>query len=560
MCYNQKELEKIMEIVSAKEIKGRLQDGLDTIFALKQSKYEAFIDEYRKNGNIGFYYVTDRCESPNRPIKLGVVINSNESRYYFADGGRVKQSEICHILEDLVNKGEASAETIRRAREILDARGLELLQKDYAKGKDCSIESVLTAFQVLQDEKVLYEFLNTSNSMQDIVVDGQLYNKEKVFEILGNIFGCPVGNGEFKKLKATIYSSYYYIHDYDKLVNNYAKLYNSGYNLNMFAMPNYKFERSIFKNKNIEREKELDFEINPKLKYEVYEGMPKDLSVEEKAIYVYAKLCSILRYDENVSEIEDKSIYKSNDFNKAFLESLEPNGQIICFDFARICAKFLNEIDGVNAFVLLEGVGGHFSVGFYTDKISTHLEAVNIKGEDSLNDLSRAQGKLELAGIETISDKFNIIPQAINKACQAIYGREQTTVADFVSQIKDQKHEEIQLDKLIEAFLETLKQNHICGNEATVMYNLFKRNGFFGIDIESIFIGDKHITDKGAFYQRKILLRQNGEKNPYLIDIINLNSTQISLEEVASKLNSKQFVYENKKYHLKEIESEIKYD
>ena len=162
---------------------------------------------------------------------------------------------------------------------------------------------------------------------------------------------------------------------------------------------------------------------------------------------------------------------------------------------------------------------------------------------------------MELAGIDIISDKFGIFPTALEKAYASVYCRGKTTIADFVSQIKEQKSAEAQLDKLIEAFIQTLREKHICGNEATLIYNAFKKNGFFGTEIESIYIGDKHTTENGTFYQRKILLRQNGDENPYLIDVVNLTSKQISAADVAKNLQSKQFVYESNKYQLKGLET-----
>lgn len=554
-----------MEIVMEKPVKGRLLDALDTFFAFNADEFSRFVQEFKHGGgngnNVQFFYTTDDCERPDAPIKIGLVDNRDEMRFYFARD-RVKNGEFLTALGDLVAQHNLDADKVERATALLNTRGLDSFQKHYANLNERSIRSVAMAFSVLQNEKILYEFLNTSNSMQNIVVDDQMFNKREVFEVLGNIFGCPADDGEFKRAKGKMNG--YYVPELDKMIENYAKLYNSGYNLDRYANDEYTFKTSFAKSGGFYAHiSNPDFNINPQLKHEVYEDMPSDLTAEEKAVYIYAKLCTILEYDDNIVSIEDKRITKieKSNFNKQYLESVKPKDKIICYDFARICAKFLNGIDGVTAVVLSQGLlDGHYLAGFYTDKVSAKLEAINVSGESSLNDLARAHNKLELAGIDIVSDKFGVFPSALEKAYASVYGGEKTTIADFVSQIKEQKPAETDLDKLIESFIQTLRENHIYGNEATLTYNAFKKNGFFGTDIESAYIGDKYTTDKGEFYQRKILLRQNGDETPHLIDVVNLNSTKISANEVARNLESKQFVYESKNRQLKGLETEKQND
>lgn len=548
-----------MEIVMEKPIKGRLQDSVDALMALNANDFKRVVQQFANGGSNGagvqFFYTTDSCERPSTPIKLGLIESKDESRYYFTRD-RIKSGELITALGDLVAQQNVDEYRVARATALLDVCGLESFQKHYANLNERSMRSVVTAFSVLQNERAMYEFLKTSDNMNDIIIDDQVYNKREVFEVLGDIFGCPADDGEFKRPKGKMNG--YYVPQLDKMIENYSKLYNSGYNLDRYANDEYTFKSTITKKGFYGHIGSRDFDINPQLRREVYEDMPSNLTIEEKAIYIYAKLCSVLEYDQGVIEIEGKPILKSEKsrFDKSALESITPNSKIICYDFARICARFLSELDGVTADILSQGmIEGHYLTGFYTDKVSARLEAINVSGETSLNDLARAHNKLELAGIDIISDKYGIIQNALEKAYEGVYGKEKTTIADFVSQIKEQKPADTELDKLIESFIQTLREKHIYGNEATLIYNAFKKNGFFGTDIESTYIGDKQIADKGEFYQRKILLRQNGEENPYLIDVVNLQSQQISASDVAKKLQSKQFVYESNKYQLKGLET-----
>ncbi len=550
-----------MKIVMEKPVKGRLQDAVDTIFALNEDDFSRVVQEFKNgvgnNSVVQFFYTTDNCERPDMPIKMGLIDNREDLRGYYASE-RVKSGEFFAALGKYVPQQIlVDADETARATAILNLCGLDTFQKHYANFNGFSMRSVAMAFSVLQNEKVLYEFLNTSDNMQNIVVDDQIFNKREVFEVLGDIFGYPADDGEFKRAKGKMDG--YYVPNLNSMIKDYAKLYNSGYNLDRYANDEYTFKALLSKTGSIYRcVGNREFDINPQLKREVYEDMPIDLTVEEKAVYIYAKLCSTLVYDDNIARIEGKRISKveKSRFDKNTLESIKPNDKIICYDFARICARFLDELDGVTATVLSQGlIDGHYLTGFYTDKVSARLEAINVSGESSLNDLARAHNKLELAGIDIVSDKFGVFPTALEKAYVSVYGREKTTIADFVSQIKEQKPADTDLDKLIESFIQTLREKHICGNEATLIYNAFKKNGFFGTDIESAYIGDKHTSDKGTFYQRKILLRQNEDENPFLIDVVNLNSKQISATDVAKNLQSKQFVYESEKRQLKGLET-----
>ena len=46
-------------------------------------------------------------------------------------------------------------------------------------------------------------------------------------------------------------------------------------------------------------DKEPDWSINPDLKEAVLSDIPRDLSLEDQALYIYCKLCKELKYDYN---------------------------------------------------------------------------------------------------------------------------------------------------------------------------------------------------------------------------------------------------------------------
>ena len=96
----------------------------------------------------------------------------------------------------------------------------------------------------------------------------------------------------------------------------------------------------------------------PTLHKEVYDGMPDNLSVEQKAIFIYFRLCYLLNYDERY--IYRDKLPNSNytfKFSKERVESIVAGSNVTCFDFCRLCRAFINElkeedetIEGIYAF------------------------------------------------------------------------------------------------------------------------------------------------------------------------------------------------------------------
>lgn len=138
---------------------------------------------------------------------------------------------------------------------------------------------------------------------------------------------------------------------------------------------------------------EPDFKLNEKLKFEVYKGMPSNLPVEAKALFIYFRICKILNYDEKF--IYSKNFNGNKDYgtelNKEKLESIEPGSPIICSDFCRIYKKFLDEL-GPEIECVTFSYGktnvSHWSVGFFTDKFSLEMDPIDIQEPYGYSDLA----------------------------------------------------------------------------------------------------------------------------------------------------------------------------
>lgn len=157
-----------------------------------------------------------------------------------------------------------------------------------------------------------------------------------------------------------------------------------------------------------ELEPEPSWEINPELYNTVYDGMPDDLSLEEKIIYIYMKLCKILKYDSGFLFYE-----RINDeryeyyFSKDRLENIVPGSKIICFDFTRIFHKFVSEMrkngEPVKS-TILNRYYSHFEnrINLTDKKIIIVFDSTD-RIQDG-NDIMRMQAGMQLLSIYTIYD------------------------------------------------------------------------------------------------------------------------------------------------------------
>ena len=74
-------------------------------------------------------------------------------------------------------------------------------------------------------------------------------------------------------------------------------------------------------------------------------------------MYVYVKLCTILEYDEEyMYRNKDISLKFESTFLREHLEKIVPKSKVTCFDFSRIYAKLINELDvDIEAVIISEG-------------------------------------------------------------------------------------------------------------------------------------------------------------------------------------------------------------
>lgn len=554
-----------MNIVTEKEIHGRLLDGINTLLSLNNNDFEKVISllqvsKDKTNDKICFYYSSDKCEAPNRPITLGLEDHSN-SRCYFSN--IPSMPEIFRQLSNMLN--DKNEETSKRILEILNSRNIDALKSLYCEQNN--VELVSKLFEILESPETLQRFLDYENNFEYFSGNDNSLKIQDYFRLLGNIFGNIKDNGELKNAKSI--SDDFYIPNLDSIIASVKDIYQN-YNVDRYVDPKYEFKDiNITSNYKeiIRKGDEPDFTINPKLKESISNGMPKNLSLEEQAMYIYVKLCTILEYDEEYM-YRDKGIsseFKST-FSEEHLEQIAPKSKITCFDFSRLYAKLINELDGdIEAVIISEGANqGHFSVGFYTDKISTVLEAINIDGKkDPTNDLMKAKNGIKLRGIKPISDKTHVIDPALEKAYESIYGRSALSIKGFVQQIKSLPKNDIPDDlKLkLQSFIEVMLEKGITGNEFVQTLDGMYKSHFFGAGVEKAYLGRRLEQNGEKHIQRMVLFRQSTEDeqkepNLFLIDTSTLNIVEPTSQQLIEKLNNGNIVYESEEHKIPGIDKE----
>lgn len=563
-----------MNIVTEKEVNGRLQDGINTILNLNEEEFNKLIDmltiEYGKvvENSIYLYYSTDKCKNENNEIELGV--NKRNKRGYIG-GTSYNVKEFISELETYMQDLEKDSKEYVRCQEIIETRSFEALKRSFSGKNGERAELVNKLFGVLTDSNECDKFLDFEKNSTHFEINGEQQRIEEYLKIFGDIFKYKNEEDSFDEI---IFIEYNYnipetvIKTIDQ---NAMKIYDEYHEkYDRYIDKRYEFwalEPDEFG--TIRKGNEPDWNISKELREAVYKDMPDDLSLEEKALYIYTKLCKELEYDEEYL-YKGKGITSKfkNDFSQEHLESIKPGSKITCFDFSRTFEKFVNELDGdIEAVTIYEGINrGHFLSGFYTDKASVRLEAININGEkDPTNDLMKAKNGIRLRGVQPVFDREQIIGDALNKVYSLIYGRDAQSIKGFVNEIKSIPRKEVPNDvKLkLQSFIEIMQERGIRGNEFVQTFTGMCKSNFFGQDVEKAFIGRRVNKEGENHIQRMVLLRQkeeNEDSHLYLIDTSSLEMVEPTERQIIDKINSNDIVYENDKYKIPGIDKEANDD
>lgn len=142
--------------------------------------------------------------------------------------------------------------------------------------------------------------------------------------------------------------------------------------------------------------------LNPELRSAILDQMPEDATTLEKAAYIYAKMCTILTYDNKYMAARQRGEAAEKHKSLDYVEQISPdNNEVVCFEFNIMYAKMLSEL-GLNFRSKYEGMDGenygdgHASLEF--------REGNFIVGADSVSsilggDIAKAKLGLPLTGL-----------------------------------------------------------------------------------------------------------------------------------------------------------------
>ena len=562
-----------MNIIIEKENKGRIIDGIDTILNLNDNDFEEVVE--RLNNffeNINFFYTTDKCEMPSAVIQIGLEKAFDESgnyisRFYFG-GERFTISEIFEKLADELKYVKEDNEEYIRIGKLLKTRNLEAFKTSISGGKEENRILIDKVFEILLNDEIKQKFLDYDNNKDYFSINGEEVELREYLKYLGKIFGNKDKSGNLTNKNKI--SKDFYIPELDEYKARYSEIFDK-INMDRYINPTYEFKCFTTLEHGadtiIRKNEEPDWRINKELSEEVLQKMPKDLSLEEQAMYIYCKLCKELTYDEGYFYREYLNDGRYNDtFSQEDLENIKPGSKITCWDFSRIFSKMINELDGDIESVIISrgGNGGHFLTGFYTDKVSIMLEAINSR-TGGTNDLMKAKNGIEFEGIEIVSDRNGIIKQAIEKVYPQVFERNQSTIEEYIQKLRSIDKEEVpnNLKLKLESFIEIMKQNNILGNEAIQTLYTYYHCGFFGEELEKAFLGKEEYQDGKKSYRRMVLIRNKNEirensenSDLYLLDSDTLELSTCTAQEIMDKLRTGEFIYESEKHKMPGIDME----
>lgn len=273
---------------------------------------------------------------------------------------------------------------------------------------------------------------------------------------------------------------------------------------------------------------------------ELVKELQKDdtLSFEEKILKVYEKICLNYIYDDNVLYFFKRDASDINNIKyiavdwygrivgNTWIENRKKHNRRICYEFARIYAKAINELLGENkkleAFMVGDKENLHYVVGLTGDDYSAILDLDNF---NKIKDLTRLKLGLTLDGITILREETGKLKKAIDN-----YNKERLIDLPEMEEAKN-KFAENDVIKYLNEVVKILKSYNI-DSQGFMEYTRAKVENQ-GIEIEKIWKEIKGGAEKR--YVRCILFDFDGKT--YLIDTVEQEMKVVNREDL------KEFVF-----------------
>ena len=170
-----------------------------------------------------------------------------------------------------------------------------------------------------------------------------------------------------------------------------------------------------------------DWEIPHELKPFVTDVAKTNISIEEKILKIYQKLCEDYTYDDNVlsyiKKNDDETFSLPDAYgrqtNSTWKKNRQKHNRRNCFEISRILAKSINEV------IKLSGYSKNYDVCIIWDEINTHYfvglacneyyVSLDLDDFTQIKDLTRMKTGLTLEEIKILEDSFDKFGTVIKK-------------------------------------------------------------------------------------------------------------------------------------------------
>lgn len=301
-------------------------------------------------------------------------------------------------------------------------------------------------------------------------------------------------------------------------------------------------------------------ELNPDLHDAIIEKMPEGISRLEKAAYIYAKMCTILTYDNRFMAANQKGEAAEKHKSLDYVSQISPeNNEVVCFEFNMIYAKMLDEQGLHFKSEYKDMSGGYYGYGhanleFRDGKFIVQADSVaSILG----GDIARAKLGLPLTGFECESpnkrtqkefqDKVNAMYELVQSQ-----ERENDPWNEYDSLTENLYPVEFDEKKAI--LLDRLKSTNLRGIDA-MTYALQLRKALFSEqerrdNISVVVLRNNAVNGEGPKLEAGAVIAMNGSnlddqpsETSYYYLSSNKELSSITLEDVKSRLNDGTFEY-----------------
>lgn len=195
-----------MNIITEKEVNGRVVDGIATILNLSDDDFNKCIEKLTpKEGgileDIYFYYTTDSCECPENEPQLGLETTYENNKFigrsYFG-ASKTSVHDILYQFSELLSKFDKSSKGYERIEMLLKTRDISALKLSKIT-KKTDKDLLDKVFQILTNEETLKKFLDYENNKKEFAINEEERELGEYLRELGNVFGNRNSKGKLEK-------------------------------------------------------------------------------------------------------------------------------------------------------------------------------------------------------------------------------------------------------------------------------------------------------------------------------------------------------------------------